>query len=132
MAEYPGSYRYTKDHEWISIEGDVATLGITDHAQSELGDVVYLELPEVGARIEEGRPFGTIESVKAVSDLVAPVSGEITEVHTGLIDAPELVNDDPHAGAWMVRVRLDDAAVAQALWGVDEYGKYLEETAEGD
>jgi len=132
MAEYPGSYRYTKDHEWISIEGDVATLGITDHAQNELGDVVYLELPEVGARIEEGRPFGTIESVKAVSDLVAPVSGEITEVHTGLIDAPELVNDDPHAGAWMVRVRLDDAAVAQALWGVDEYRKFLEETAEGD
>jgi len=132
MAEYPDSYRYTKDHEWVSIEGDVATLGITDHAQNELGDVVYLELPEVGARIEEGRPFGTIESVKAVSDLVAPVSGEITEVHTGLIDAPELVNDDPHAGAWMVRVRLDDAAVAQALWGVDEYRKFLEETAEGD
>ncbi len=132
MAEYPGSYRYTKDHEWISIEGDVATVGITDHAQDELGDVVYLELPEVGARIEEGQPFGTIESVKAVSDLVAPVSGEITEVHSGLIDAPELVNDDPHAGAWMVRVRLDDAAVAQALWGADEYRKFLEETAEGD
>ncbi len=132
MAEYPGSYRYTKDHEWISIEGDVATVGITDHAQDELGDVVYLELPEVGARIEEGQPFGTIESVKAVSDLVAPVSGEITEVHSGLIDAPELVNDDPHVGAWMVRVRLDDAAVAQALWGADEYRKFLEETAEGD
>ena len=132
MAEYPGSYRYTKDHEWVSFEGDVGTVGITDHAQNELGDVVYLELPEVGARIEEGQPFGTIESVKAVSDLVAPVSGEITEVHTGLIDAPELVNDDPHAGAWMVRVRLDDAAVVQALWGVDEYRNFLEEAAEGD
>ena len=132
MAEYPDSYRYSKDHEWVSFEGDVGTVGITDHAQNELGDVVYLELPEVGARIEEGRPFGTIESVKAVSDLVAPVSGEITEVHTGLIDAPELVNDDPHAGAWMVRVRLDDAAVVQALWGVDEYRNFLEEAAEGD
>ncbi len=132
MAEYPDSYRYTKDHEWISFEGDVCTVGITDHAQNELGDVVYLELPEVGARIEEGQPFGTIESVKAVSDLYAPVSGEITEVHTGLIDAPELVNDDPHAGAWMVRVRLDDAAVAGAMWRADEYKKFLEETAEGD
>ena len=132
MAEYPESYRYTKDHEWISLEGDVGTVGITDHAQNELGDVVFLELPEVGDRIEEGQPFGTIESVKAVSDLYAPVSGEITEVHTGLIDAPELVNDDPHAGAWMVRVRLDDAAVVEALWGADAYMKYLEETAEGD
>ncbi len=132
MAEYPDSYRYTKDHEWVSFEGDVGTVGITDHAQNELGDVVYLELPEVGAQIKEGQPFGTIESVKAVSDLVAPVSGEITEVHTGLIDAPELVNDDPHAGAWMVRVRLGDAAVAEALWGADEYRKFLEETAEGD
>jgi len=132
MAEYPDSYRYTKDHEWISAEGDVVTVGITDHAQNELGDVVYLELPEVGDRIVEGQPFGTIESVKAVSDLNAPVSGEITEVHTGLIDAPELVNEDPHAGAWMVRVRLDDAAAVEALWGADEYRKFLEETAEGD
>jgi len=132
MAEYPDSYRYTKDHEWVSFEGDVGTVGITDHAQNELGDVVYLELPEVGARIAEGQPFGTIESVKAVSDLYAPVSGEITEVNSGLIDAPELVNDDPHAGAWMVRVRLDDAAAAEALWHADDYRKFLEETAEGD
>ena len=130
MAEYPDSYRYTKDHEWVSLEGDVGTVGITDHAQNELGDVVYLELPDVGARIEEGQPFGTIESVKAVSDLVAPVSGEITEVHTGLIDAPELVNDDPHAGAWMVRVRLDDAAAAEVLWVADQYKKFLEESAD--
>jgi len=130
MAEYPESYRYTKEHEWVSVDGDVGTVGITDHAQNELGDVVYLELPEVGDRIEAGQPFGTIESVKAVSDLYAPVSGEITEVHSDLIDAPELVNDDPHAGAWMIRVRLDDAAGLEALWGVDEYKSFLEETAE--
>jgi glycine cleavage system H protein len=130
MAEYPESYRYTKEHEWVSVDGDVGTVGITDHAQNELGDVVYLELPEVGDRIEAGKPFGTIESVKAVSDLYAPVSGEITEVHSDLIDAPEIVNDDPHAGAWMIRVRLDDAADLEGLWGVDEYKSFLEETAE--
>jgi glycine cleavage system H protein len=130
MAEYPDSYRYTKEHEWVSVDGDVGTVGITDHAQSELGDVVYLELPEVGDRIEAGKPFGTIESVKAVSDLYAPVSGEITEVHSGLVDAPELVNEDPHAGAWMVRVRFDDAAAVEALWSVDQYKGFLEETAE--
>ena len=132
MAEYPDSYRYTKDHEWISLDGDVGTVGITDHAQNELGDVVYLELPEVGDRITEGQPFGTIESVKAVSDLYAPVTGEITEVNSGLIDAPELVNDDPHAAAWMVRVRLDDTTVAEALWRTGEYMKFLEEAAEGE
>jgi glycine cleavage system H protein len=130
MAEYPESYRYTKEHEWVSVDGDIGTVGITDHAQNELGDVVYLELPEVGDRIEAGKPFGTIESVKAVSDLYAPVSGEITEVHSDLIDAPEIVNDDPHAGAWMVRVRFDDASDVESLWGADEYKSFLDEIEE--
>ena len=125
MAEYPESYRYTVEHEWISVEGDVGTLGITDHAQAELGDVVYLELPAVGDRLEEGKRFGTIESVKAVSELYAPVSGEVIEVHDALVDTPELVNEDPHAGAWMVRIRVDDAAAVDALMSAADYQSFL-------
>jgi glycine cleavage system H protein len=103
MAEYPQSYKYTAEHEWIFVEGDVGTIGITHHAQDELGDVVYVELPAAGDSLEAGKPFGTIESVKAVSELYAPVSGEVTEVHDELVDRPELVNEDPHGGAWMIR-----------------------------
>ena len=130
MADYPDDRRYTKEHEWISVEADTGTIGITDHAQEELGDVVYLELPEAGERIEAGKPFGTIESVKAVSELYAPVSGEVTEVHSELIDEPELVNDDPHGAAWMIRVRLDDAGELAGLLGAADYRGFLEEEAD--
>lgn len=129
MAEYPEDYRYTKEHEWISVEGDVGTVGITDHAQSELGDVVYLELPEVGERVEAAQPFGTIESVKAVSELYAPVSGEVVAVHRELIEQPELVNQAPHTDAWMVRVHLDDPGELEQLLSAQEYLEYLESEA---
>ena len=110
MADYPEDYKYTKEHEWISVEGNEGTVGITYHAQAELGDVVYVELPAVGDHLEAGQPFGTIESVKAVSELYAPVSGEVTGVHEELLDQPELVNEDPHGAAWMVRVSMADSS----------------------
>ena len=93
---YPVDYRYTKEHEWVSLNGDIATVGITDYAQHELGDVVYVEMPPAGAKLTAGTPFGTVESVKAVSDIYAPVSGEITELNSALGPSPELVNQDPH------------------------------------
>jgi glycine cleavage system H protein len=104
---YPADLKYTKDHEWIRISGDTADIGITDFAQQQLGDVVYVDLPEVGRSIAAGQTFGSIESVKAVSELFAPMSGEVVEVNQALKDRPESVNSDPH-GTWMVRVRLAD------------------------
>lgn len=131
MAEYPDSYRYTEEHEWISVTSDVGTIGITDHAQAELGDVVYVELPSVGDKIAAGQSFGTIESVKAVSELYAPVSGEVTEVHEELIDQPELVNEDPHGEAWMIRVKLADPTQVDDLLSAEAYESLLD-AAEGD
>jgi glycine cleavage system H protein len=127
MAEYPDQYKYTAEHEWISVEGDVGTIGITDHAQDELGDVVFVELPEVGASFDQNAAFGSIESVKAVSDLYAPVSGEVVAVNEALMDGPEAVNDDPHAGAWMVRMRLSDASQVDALMTASEYQSEIQE-----
>ncbi|MDF1565567.1 MAG: glycine cleavage system protein GcvH [Deltaproteobacteria bacterium] len=122
MAHIPDDLRYTQDHEWIRKDGDELIIGITDHAQSSLGDVVYVELPEVGDEVSAGAPFGTVESTKAVSELFAPVSGEVTAVNEDLVDAPEKVNEDPYGDAWMIRVKpasadaydglLDDAAYA--------------------
>src|SRR5262245_31446333 len=100
---YPSTYKYTKDHEWLDVSGDRASVGITDYAQQQLGDVVYLELPQIGATLKVGQPFGTIESVKAVSELYAPVSGEVVEVNAALKDKPEAVNSDPHA-SWMIKI----------------------------
>src|SRR5207249_8950463 len=102
---YPGGFKYTKDHEWLDVAGDRGKIGITDYAQKQLGDVVYVELPEVGTRLKQGQSFGTIESVKAVSDLYSPVSGEVVEVNKALKDKPEVVNSDPH-GSWMILVKL--------------------------
>ena len=102
---YPSELKYTKDHEWIRVDGDEARVGITDYAQKQLGDVVFLELPEVGRVLEKGEVFGTIESVKAVSELFSPVSGEVTEVNRSLVDRPETVNKDPHE-AWMIAIKL--------------------------
>ncbi|MCA1583965.1 MAG: glycine cleavage system protein GcvH [Acidobacteria bacterium] len=111
---YPADLKYTKEHEWIRIEGDTGTVGITDFAQQQLGDVVYVELPAVGATVTAGDVFGTIESVKAVSELFAPLSGQITEVNAALKDRPEQVNRTPH-DAWMVRIRLGDSADVSGL-----------------
>src|ERR1700691_1298945 len=105
---YPAEFRYTKEHEWIKIDGSVGTLGITDYAQQELGDVVFAELPKVGAQVKAGQSFGTIESVKAVSEIFSPVSGEIAEANSLLVDSPEKINTDPHSAAWLVKIRLSD------------------------
>ena len=117
---YPSHLKYTKDHEWVSVDGDHGTVGITHFAQQQLGDVVYVELPEVGTALTVGQPFGTIESVKAVSELFAPVSGTVVDVNTTLKDRPDSVNSAPH-DAWMIKVKLGDPADLSALLGAPEY-----------
>lgn len=117
---YPADRKYTKDHEWLLIEGDTGSVGITDFAQQQLGDVVYVEVPEVGATLTAGQAFGTIESVKAVSELFAPVSGEVTEVNASLKDHPEYVNSKPHE-AWILKVRLTNPADANELLDAPAY-----------
>jgi glycine cleavage system H protein len=120
----PGDLQYTKTHEWVRREGDTATVGITDHAQDELGDVVFIELPEEGASFGAGDAFGTIESVKAVSDLYSPVGGEVVEVNEALNDAPEKVNEDPYGEGWFIRLRVSGEG---NLLSAEEYEKVLEE-----
>ena len=122
---YPADYRYTKEHEWIKVEGSVGTIGITDYAQHELGDVVFVELPKVGAEIKAGQSFGTVESVKAVSEIFSPVSGKITETNPALADAPEKINQDPHGAAWLIKVQLADPKEAQSLMDAAAYETYI-------
>ena len=117
----PTDLRYTKDHEWVRIDGDHATIGITAYAAEQLGDIVFVELPEAGRALEQFAAFGVVESVKAVSDLFAPLSGEVTETNAELGPKPELVNSDPYGGGWMIRVRLADAAQVDALLDPDAY-----------
>ncbi|MFN3324923.1 MAG: glycine cleavage system protein GcvH [Bryobacteraceae bacterium] len=124
---YPDNYRYTKEHEWVLAEGDTGTVGITFHAQQELGDIVYVDLPKVGAMIEQGKSFGSVESVKAVSDLYAPVSGEVIEVNESLAEAPEKLNEDPHGAAWLVKVRMSVPEEANKLLNAVEYQDYISE-----
>ena len=119
---YPSDLKYTKEHEWIRIEGQQAHVGITDYAQKQLGDVVYLELPDVGRTVKKGDVFGTIESVKAVSELYSPVTGEVTEVNTRLAEKPEAVNTDPH-GSWMIVVKVGDAGETSDLLDAAQYGE---------
>ncbi len=120
----PEELQYTRSHEWVRTEGDTATVGITDHAQDELGDVVFVELPERGATFEAGEAFGTVESVKAVSDLYAPVGGEVIEVNSALEDAPEKINEDPYGDGWMLKLR---ASGGGDLLSAEEYEKFLQE-----
>jgi len=117
---YPDDLRYTKDHEWVRLAGDRGTVGITHYAQKQLGDVVYLELPDVGRTLKKGEVFGTIESVKAVSELYAPVGGEVTEVNTSLTAKPETINKDPH-GSWMIAVKVADTSEASDLLDAAKY-----------
>ena len=117
---YPGSYKYTKDHEWIDLSDGNGKVGITDYAQQQLGDVVYIDLPEVGATLKQGQSFGTIESVKAVSELYSPVSGEVAEVNSALKDKPEMTNTDPHA-TWMVVLKLTNPGEVGALLDATQY-----------
>jgi glycine cleavage system H protein len=124
---YPAQYRYTKEHEWVDVKGDVATIGITDYAQHELGDVVFVELPKPGAKIEAGKSFGTVESVKAVSEIYAPASGEVVEVNGDLHNTPEKINTDPHGAAWLVKVRLRNPADVKTLMDAAAYDAYIAE-----
>jgi glycine cleavage system H protein len=125
MSTYPDELRYTKEHEWVLLEGGTATIGITDHAQQELGDIVYVELPKVGARLEQGKTMGSVESVKAVSDIYAPVSGEVIEVNESLAQAPEKINQDPHGEAWLVKIKASAPGEASALLSADAYESYI-------
>ncbi len=124
---YPSDYRYTKEHEWIKVSGNTGTIGITDYAQHELGDVVFVELPAVGAKITAGQVFGSVESVKAVSEIFAPVSGEVTEANTALSDTPETLNTDPHGAAWLVKIKLDNPAEVSGLMDAAAYQAFISE-----
>jgi glycine cleavage system H protein len=123
---YPAEFKYTKEHEWLKLDGGTGTIGITDHAQQALGDIVFVELPKVGAELVAGNSFGTVESVKAVSDLFAPVSGTVTEVNGELATAPEKVNSEPHT-AWMVKLALKNPSEAQGLMSAAEYDAFVAE-----
>ena len=122
---YPNEYRYTKEHEWVHVQGDTATVGITDYAQHELGDVVYVELPQAGTTLKAGESLGTVESVKAVSDVYVPVSGEVTEVNSTLSEAPEMINKDPHRSAWLVKLKLTNPAELSSLMDAAAYEAYI-------
>ncbi len=126
---YPEAYRYTKDHEWVLVEGDRGRVGITDYAQNQLGDVVFLELPELGRRLKAGEQFGTVESVKAVSELFSPVGGEVIQVNTALVAKPELINKDPHGAAWMIDVKIDDKGPLAALMDAKAYQAFVDSEA---
>lgn len=121
---YPDNYRYTKEHEWVKVEGDIATIGITFHAQNELGDIVYVDLPKAGTNIETGKSFGSVESVKAVSDIYAPVDGEVVEINETLAAAPEKLNADPHGAAWLIKVRVQKGANLSGLLSAADYQAY--------
>ena len=129
MANTPEDLGYTKDHEWVRAKGKAATVGITDHAQKQLGDVVYVELPKVGDRFEVSEPFGSVESVKAVSEIYMPVTGKVVEVNESLDDSPEQVNDDPYGDGWMIVVEMENPAQIDGLLTTAEYEDYLKEEA---
>ena len=124
---HPEDLKYSTMHEWVKAEDDLATVGITDHAQSELGDIVYLELPEVGTAVQKGDVFGTIESIKTVSDLVAPVSGEVVEVNEELPETPEMVNESPYSTGWIVIIKMDDPGELDDLLTADRYERFIQE-----
>ena len=124
---YPDTYRYTKEHEWVLVEGDTGTVGITFHAQKELGDIVYVDLPKPGDSVLQGKTVGSVESVKAVSDIYSPVSGEIVESNEDLSTAPEKLNEDPHGAAWLVKIRLSTPSEINNLMSAADYQAYIGE-----
>ena len=126
----PDDLLYSKEHEWIQRESDVATIGITEHAQKELGDVVFADLPEVGTTFKVNEAFGSVESVKAVSEVYMPVSGEVVETNKSLLDAPEKINDDPYGEGWIIRIRLGNPTDLETLMSSQEYSKYVEEESQ--
>jgi glycine cleavage system H protein len=125
--EFPEGLKYSREHEWVRVEGNTVMVGITDFAQSELGDVVFVELPEVGTEVEGNNTFGVVESVKAVSDLYAPVTGTVSEVNTQLEDEPDLVNSHPYDDGWIIKIEMKDASELNDLLNIDEYKTFVEE-----
>ena len=125
--EFPEELKYTEEHEWVMVADDVVTVGITDFAQDQLGDVVFVELPAVGTVVEAGKPFGVVESVKAVSDVYAPVSGEVIEINEELPDSPETINTSPYDDGWMIKIKLSDPAELEELMDADAYQEFVEE-----
>lgn len=126
---YPADYRYTKQHEWVKVDGPTGTVGITHYAQQELGDVVFVDMPKPGTKVKLGASFGTVESVKAVSEIFSPVSGEVLETNSLLSDAPEKINADPHVTAWLIKIKLDDPKEAASLMDAVAYQAYVEQAA---
>jgi glycine cleavage system H protein len=124
---YPEELHYTKQHEWVRLKDDVGVVGITDHAQNELGDIVYVDLPRVGAKVEQAKTMGSVESVKAVSDIYSPVSGEVIEINDVLATSPEKLNESPHGDGWLVKIRLSAPAEIQGLLSAADYEKYVAE-----
>jgi len=125
MSTYPENFYYTKEHEWVSVDGDTATVGITDHAQEELGDIVYVDLPKVGASVEKSKALGSVESVKAVSDIYAPVTGEVVAINEALSVTPEKLNADPHGDAWLVKIKLKSPDEIKELLSAADYQSYI-------
>jgi len=125
----PQDLKYTKSHEWVRVDGEIATIGVTDYAQSELGDITYLELPDVGGSVSGGEPFGVVESVKAASDIYTPIDGEVIERNEDAIAAPDVVNSSPYEGAWLIRVRVSDPAQLEQLMSAEEYEELLKNSA---
>ena len=130
--EFPEGLKYSKEHEWVLVEGSTATIGITEYAEEELGDIVFVELPEVGEKIVKDDPFGAVESVKAVSDVYAPVSGTVLEINDVLLDNPETINDDPYGDGWMIRVELSDMDDLKDLMDEEEYAEYVAQQKDED
>ena len=122
---YPDNYKYTKEHEWVLVDGGQGTIGITDHAQNELGDIVFVELPKLGAAVKKGEIFGSVESVKAVSDIYSPVSGEVSAINDLLSKSPEKLNESPHEAAWLIKVTLSSPDEATGLMSAADYEKYI-------
>ena len=122
---YPDQFHYTKEHEWVRVDGDTGTVGITWHAQNELGDIVYVDLPKVGSQVSKSGNLGSVESVKAVSDIYSPVSGEVSEINDALTTAPEKLNNDPHGDAWLVKIRLTAPDEIKSLLSAADYQTYI-------
>lgn len=127
MANVQDGLKYSKTHEWVKVDGDIATIGITDHAQAELGDIVYLSLPEPGLQLSTEGQFGEVESVKAVSELYSPVSGEVVEANSAITDTTEIINEDPFGKGWLIKVKMSDPAEAEGLMSAEEYAPFAEE-----
>ncbi|MCI0454835.1 MAG: glycine cleavage system protein GcvH [Candidatus Dadabacteria bacterium] len=130
MVEIPEVLKYTKEHEWVKVEDDLVIIGITDYAQDALGEIVYIELPSEGDEVTKGEPFGAVESTKSVSDLFAPISGEVVEVNEALLDSPEAINEDPYGEGWMVKVKPYDLGEIEELMDNEDYGDFIEKQSE--